>query len=59
VFRPFEPRIACAFIYGSLARGQEHAQSDIALVVVGEIGLADLTPALRKPEAKLNRGQRN
>jgi predicted nucleotidyltransferase len=55
VFRPLESRIACAFVYGSVARSQEHAQSDIDLLVVGEVGLADLTPALRKAEARLGR----
>jgi predicted nucleotidyltransferase len=53
--RPFEGRIASAFVYGSVARGEEHAQSDIDLLVVGDVGLADLTPVLRKVEARLGR----
>lgn len=55
VLRPFGERITCAFVYGSVARGQEHAQSDVDLLVVGDVGLADLTPALRKAEARLGR----
>jgi predicted nucleotidyltransferase len=55
VFRPLESRIACAFVYGSVARGEEHALSDVDLLVVGEVGLADLTPALRRAEARLGR----
>jgi predicted nucleotidyltransferase len=55
VLRPLDRRIACAFIYGSVARGDEHAGSDIDLLVVGEVGLADITPALRKAEARLGR----
>jgi predicted nucleotidyltransferase len=55
ILRPFERRIACAFVYGSIARGEEHARSDIDLLVVGEAGLADLTPALRQAEARLGR----
>src|SRR5258708_7598766 len=45
----------CAFVYGSVARREEHARSDIDLLVVGDAGLADLTPALRKAEARLGR----
>ncbi len=55
VLRPLDRRIACAFVYGSVARGDEHAASDIDLMVVGDVGLADLTPALRKAEARLGR----
>jgi predicted nucleotidyltransferase len=55
ILRPFEGRIACAFVYGSVARSDEHAASDIDLLVAGDVGLADLTPALRKAEARLGR----
>ena len=54
-FEPFEERIDCAFVYGSVARRQEHALSDVDLLVVGEIGLADLAPAVRKAETRLGR----
>lgn len=52
---PLERRIVCALVYGSVARREEHARSDIDLLVVGEAGLADLAPALRKAEARLGR----
>lgn len=55
VLQPFEARLACAFVYGSVARAEEHALSDVDLMVIGEVGLADLTPALRKAEARLGR----
>lgn len=55
VLRPLDRRISCAFVYGSVARGDEHAASDIDLMVVGDVGLADLTPALRKAEGRLGR----
>jgi predicted nucleotidyltransferase len=55
ILRPFESRIVCAFVYGSVARSEEHARSDIDVLVVGDLGLADLTPALRKAEARLGR----
>jgi len=53
--RPLDRRIACAFVYGSVARSDEHAASDVDLMVVGDAGLADITPALRKAEARLGR----
>jgi predicted nucleotidyltransferase len=52
---PFGRKILCAFVYGSVARAQEHATSDIDLMVIGEVGLSELTPALRKAEHLLGR----
>jgi predicted nucleotidyltransferase len=48
-------RIQCAFIYGSMARGAEEAESDVDLMVVGEITVADLLPALRRAEREIGR----
>src|SRR5947207_164254 len=36
--RPFANRIACALVYGSIARREEHATSDIDLMVIGNVG---------------------
>jgi predicted nucleotidyltransferase len=55
LLRSLEARIACAFVFGSVARHEEHAQSDIDLLVIGDVGLADLAPALRKAELRLGR----
>jgi predicted nucleotidyltransferase len=52
---PFAERIACAFVYGSIARREEHATSDVDLMLIGSIGLGDLSPALRKAEKRLGR----
>ena len=52
---PFGRKIHCAFVYGSIARAQEHATSDIDLMVIGQVGLSALTPALRKAERALGR----
>jgi predicted nucleotidyltransferase len=52
---PVESRIACAFVYGSVPRSDEDPASDIDLLVVGDVGLADLTPPLRDAEARLGR----
>jgi predicted nucleotidyltransferase len=53
--RPFEKRINCAFVYGSVARGEERATSDVDLMVIGNVGLGDLAPTLRKAEQRLGR----
>jgi predicted nucleotidyltransferase len=52
---PFADRIACAFVYGSIARREEHATSDVDLMVIGNVGLGDLAPSLRKAEKHLGR----
>src|SRR3984885_16257044 len=55
VLKPFGNKIQSAFIYGSVARSQEHSMSDVDVMVIGRAGLADLSPALRKAEARLGR----
>jgi predicted nucleotidyltransferase len=52
---PFRDRIKVAFVYGSLARRKEHATSDIDLMVIGRVGLAELAPAFKVAEEKLLR----
>jgi len=51
----FGDHIDVAFVYGSIARKDEQAASDIDLMVIGRIGLADLAPALREAEDMLLR----
>lgn len=53
--RPFENKVACAFVYGSVARREERATSDVDLMVIGNVGLAELAPSLRKAEKRLGR----
>jgi predicted nucleotidyltransferase len=53
--KPFADRIQWAFIYGSMARGEEHAASDVDLMIIGRIGLAEVSSPLRKLEQRLNR----
>ena len=48
-------KIRWAAIYGSIARGEEHAQSDIDLLVVGPVGMTELLPALRRVEQQFGR----
>ncbi len=53
---PFKDRIVGAFVYGSIARGTEHAGSDIDLMVVADdIDYAELFAALPDVEATLAR----
>jgi predicted nucleotidyltransferase len=53
--KPFTKRIDSAFVYGSMARATEIASSDVDVMIIGQVGLADLTPALRRAEARLGR----
>lgn len=52
---PLAPRIRFAFVYGSFARIEEHAGSDVDLLVMGTAGLADLAPRLRRAERRIGR----
>jgi predicted nucleotidyltransferase len=48
-------RIKLAFVYGSIARGEETASSDVDLIVVSEVSFADVVSALGQIESKLGR----
>ena len=48
-------RVDVAFVYGSVARGEQTAQSDVDLLIVGDVTLADLVPLIRVAERKLGR----
>ena len=52
---PFRERISAAFVYGSFARQEEQPASDIDLMIIGQIGLAELAKVLRHAEDKLLR----
>jgi len=52
---PFRERIDIAFVYGSVARKEEHSASDVDLMVIGRVGLAELAPALKGAEEILHR----
>jgi predicted nucleotidyltransferase len=53
--QPFANKIVCAFVYGSIARHEEQATSDVDLMVIGTVGVGDLAPSLRKAEKRLGR----
>jgi predicted nucleotidyltransferase len=55
VLAPLADRIKLAFVYGSIARGDEGAASDVDLMIVGDLSFADVVSALSQSEAKLGR----
>ena len=52
---PLEKKIRWAFIYGSVARREEHTLSDVDLMFIGAVGLADISPILCELERRFNR----
>jgi len=52
---PAQDRIKAAFIYGSMARGQERAGSDVDLIVIGDIGFAEVVKLLHASQRTLGR----
>jgi predicted nucleotidyltransferase len=52
---PLAPRIAVAFIYGSIARGEERSESDLDLMVIGQASFAEVVEAVRVAESRTSR----
>jgi predicted nucleotidyltransferase len=52
---PLAPKIRAAFVYGSVARGEERPGSDLDLMVVGEARFADVVAALAPAQETLRR----
>ena len=52
---PLAKRISIAFIYGSMARQEEKAESDVDLMVVGRATLEEVLAKLSNVEASLRR----
>ena len=50
-----ETKIKIAFVFGSFARKEEKAESDVDLMVIGDIGLRKLTGLLMEASEKLGR----
>jgi predicted nucleotidyltransferase len=50
-----DKRIRMAFVFGSVARGEEKAGSDVDLMVIGQLGLRDLSRLLSGIEEKIGR----
>jgi len=52
---PLRNRVSVAFVYGSIARQEERAGSDIDLMIIGNIELDDILVPLAKVETALGR----
>ena len=52
---PLADKIKFAFVYGSIARSEEHALSDVDVMVIGSVGLADLSAAMLRLERRFDR----
>lgn len=52
---PLQERIEIAFIYGSVAKNEEHAASDVDILFIGDLGLADLVKVLKPLERKFGK----
>jgi len=50
-----DKRIRVAFVFGSIAHGDEKAGSDVDLMVIGQLGLRDLSRLLSGIEEKIGR----
>jgi len=50
-----DKRIRVAFVFGSIPRGEEKAGSDVDLMVIGQLGLRDLSRLLSGIEEKIGR----
>jgi DNA-binding transcriptional ArsR family regulator len=50
-----DKRIRLAFVFGSIARGNVKAGSDVDLMVIGELGLRDLSGLLSGVEERIGR----
>lgn len=52
---PIREKVRVAFIYGSVARGEERADSDVDVMVIGETSIADVIDGITKAEKELRR----
>ena len=52
---PAAPKLRLAFVFGSVARGQETAGSDVDLMLVGDIGFREAVELLYPTQAVLGR----
>ena len=52
---PLAERIQVAFIYGSVAKGQERRASDVDVMVIGEVSFADASEALGGAQKSIGR----
>jgi predicted nucleotidyltransferase/DNA-binding transcriptional ArsR family regulator len=52
---PVAGHINVAFIYGSFARGEEHRESDVDMLIIGDVTFSEVVSVLDKAQATLGR----
>ncbi len=52
---PLKEQISAALIFGSVARAEEHASSDVDVLLIGSLGFADAVRALHPLQSQLQR----
>ncbi|MBI3948812.1 MAG: helix-turn-helix domain-containing protein [Armatimonadetes bacterium] len=52
---PLSARIRVAFVYGSMARGEERSGSDVDVMVIGEVSFGEVVNALHPSQETLGR----
>lgn len=52
---PLAERIVGAFVYGSMAKGKVHANSDVDIMIIGDVGFADAVLALEPAQTAIRR----
>ena len=52
---PFAKKLRAAFVYGSVAGGAERSESDVDLMVIGDVRPADLALPLRRAQQQVGR----
>jgi predicted nucleotidyltransferase len=50
-----DPKIECAFLFGSMAKSNEKGASDIDLIIIGDLGMRIVTKLLSGLQEKLGR----
>jgi predicted nucleotidyltransferase len=53
--QPLADHIETALVFGSVARGEETASSDVDLLIVGDVGFAEVVKALHPAQGVLSR----
>ena len=52
---PLADRVGIAFVYGSFARGEEQANSDVDVMLIGDLDFGEAVSSLGQAEAQLSR----
>jgi len=55
VIEPLSTKIELAYVYGSLAQGQERSDSDVDLMIVGDVSLREIAPLLTEAQRAIRR----